>query len=111
MGVLTAVASFLGDALLVPVSEVGSLAVGAGWMAACAAYLAWTRRGAAAARARSLDRALAVVGVVVGAGIVLMKVVPAVPGSFGAAEWIAFGGWVILGLAFWAARGRETPAS
>ena len=93
----TAAASFLGDALLVPVSEVGSLAVGAGWMSACAAYLAWTRSGArqasrpASSRARSTGL-LAGVGVVVGAGIVLMKVVPAVPGSFGPAEWIAFGG-------------------
>ena len=113
MGVLTAAASFLGDALLVPVSEVGSLAVGAGWMAACAAYLAWTRRSAKAGAARPIDRALAGVGVVVGAGIVLMKVVPAVPGSFGPAEWIAFGGWVALGLAFWAARGRgaASPSS
>ncbi len=111
MGVLTAAASLLGDALLVPVSEVGSLAVGAGWMAACAAYLAWTRRGAKAGAARPIDRALAGVGVVVGAGIVLMKVVPAVPGSFGPAEWVAFGGWVALGLAFWAARGRGAAAS
>jgi hypothetical protein len=75
-------------------------------MAACAAYLAWTRRGGPARRARPLDRALAVVGVIVGAGIVLMKVVPQVPGSFGPGEWIAFGGWVALGLAFWTARGR-----
>jgi amino acid transporter len=111
MGALTAAASFLGDALLVPVSEVGSLAVGAGWMAACAAYLAWTRQGAKAGAARPVDRALAGMGVVVGAGIVLMKVVPAVPGSFGPAEWVAFGGWVALGLAFWAARGRGAAAS
>ena len=72
------------------------------------------RRAPEAARniiVRPFDRALAGVGVFVGAGIVLMKVVPAVPGSFGPAEWIAFGGWVILGLAFWAARGRGAPTS
>jgi amino acid transporter len=102
MGVLTAAASFLGDALLVPVSEVGSLAVGAGWLSACLAYLAWSRRATVASR--PIDRALAAVGAVVGAGIVLMKAVPAVPGSFGRAEWIAFGLWVGIGLVFWVAR-------
>jgi amino acid transporter len=107
MGVLTAAASFLGDALLVPVSEVGSLAVGAGWLSACLAYLAWGRRATAAPR--PIDRALAAMGALVGAGIVLMKVVPAVPGSFGRSEWIAFGLWIGLGLFFWAARpGRDS---
>ena len=39
-----------------------------------------------------------------GAGIVLMKIVPQVPGSFGAGEWIAFGGWMLGGMTFWATR-------
>jgi amino acid transporter len=109
MGILTAAASFLGDALLVPVSEVGSLAIGAGWLSACLAYLAWCRREHVASR--PVDRMLAVVGALVGTGIVLMKAVPAVPGSFGRAEWIAFGSWLGLGLVFWVTRpgARETP--
>ncbi|HXM37660.1 MAG TPA: APC family permease [Gemmatimonadales bacterium] len=96
---LTAAASFLGDALLVPITEVGSAAVGVGWCAACLAFVALARR--------SGDRrgtALAMVGAVVGVAIVLMKVVPAVPGSFSGAEWLALAGWCVLGLAFWAAR-------
>jgi amino acid transporter len=110
MGVLTAAASFLGDALLVPVSEVGSLAVGAGWLSACLAYLAWSRRATVASR--PIDRALAAIGAVVGAGIVLMKAVPAVPGSFGRAEWIAFALWLGLGLVFWVTRpGAADPES
>src|SRR3954467_9919020 len=40
MGLLTIAASVFGDAILVPISEVGSLAVGIGWLATCAAYLA-----------------------------------------------------------------------
>ena len=44
MGALTAAAAMFGDAILVPVTEVGSLAVGVGWMSACAAYLARRRR-------------------------------------------------------------------
>src|SRR5207245_6578416 len=38
VGVATAACMFLGDAILVPISEVGSVASAAGWLAACAAY-------------------------------------------------------------------------
>ncbi len=38
VGVGTAACMFLGDAILVPISEVGSVAAAAGWLAACAAY-------------------------------------------------------------------------
>src|SRR5277367_1659998 len=38
IGSATAVCMFLGDAILVPVSEVGSVASAIGWLAACAAY-------------------------------------------------------------------------
>jgi len=31
---------FLGDAILVPISEVGSVASASGWLATCAAYYA-----------------------------------------------------------------------
>ena len=44
MGVITAVAACLGDATLVPISDVGSLAVGVGWMSACLAYILRVRR-------------------------------------------------------------------
>src|SRR5438552_8913745 len=95
MGVLTVAASVFGDSILVPISEVGSLAVGVGWLSACAAYLARHRR------AKSESAALAWIGVAVSVAIVLMKIVPAVPGSFTGAEWISFAAWTGLGLAFW----------
>jgi len=82
---------------LVPISEVGSLAVGVGWCSACIAYLLRGRRTA-------VHAALAVVGVVVGAGIVLMKVWPTVPGSFTGVEWLAFVTWCVLGFTFWLGR-------
>ena len=44
MAVLTAAAAMFGDAILVPITEVGSLAVGVGWLSACVAYLL-RRRG------------------------------------------------------------------
>jgi len=33
--------------------------------------------------------------------------VPAVPGSFTRAEWIAFAGWSAFGVAFWTLRPRS----
>jgi APA family basic amino acid/polyamine antiporter len=102
MAVLTAGAAMLGDAILVPVTEVGSLAVGVGWLSACAAFLLRRRRD----RYDGESAALAWIGVLVSIAIVLMKVVPGVPGSFTRAEWIAFAAWSATGVAFWVARGR-----
>src|SRR6266481_6363598 len=39
VGIATAVCMFLGSAILVPITDVGSLASAIGWFAACAAYL------------------------------------------------------------------------
>src|SRR5205809_7864987 len=88
MGVLTVAAAMFGDAILVPITEVGSLAVGVGWLSACAAYLARRRAESDAAPA-----VLAWLGAAVSVAIILMKAVPGVPGSFTRAEWIAFGSW------------------
>ena len=96
MAIFTAGASLLGDALLVPVTEVGSLAVGIGWGTACLA----------AARRFPETRTVPLAGAVVSAAIVLMKVVPAVPGSFTRAEWIALAVWSSVGALFWVGRRR-----
>jgi basic amino acid/polyamine antiporter, APA family len=106
MAILTAVAAFLGDAVLVPISEVGSLAVGVGWLSACAAYLARSRRPGPSAS--TLDRGLALLGAAVSVAIIVMKVLPSVPGSFTRAEWAAFGAWCALGLIFWLGRDRSS---
>jgi hypothetical protein len=50
---------------------------------------------------------MACVGAAVSVAIVLMKVVPSVPGSFTGAEWTAFAAWTGLGLVFWLARPRS----
>ncbi len=97
MAGLTGVGALLGDALLVPVTEVGSLAVGLGWFVACVAFL---RRGGR----QGPGKALAVAGAAVSLAIVLMKAVPAVPGSFTLVEWVVFVAWCLLGLMFWARR-------
>ena len=98
---LTTIGAMLGDAILVPITEVGSLTVGVGWMSACAAFIL---------RARGESTAMAWLGAAVSLSIVLMKIVPAVPGSFTRAEWFAFTAWCMLGLMFWTLRPRSTEA-
>jgi amino acid transporter len=102
MGVLTAAAAMFGDAILVPITEVGSLAVGVGWLSACAAYIVRRRRDGYGGE----SPVLAWLGAGVSLAIVLMKVVPSVPGSFTQAEWIAFAAWSAAGLVFWLLRPR-----
>jgi APA family basic amino acid/polyamine antiporter len=99
VGAVTALASLLGSQLLVPISEVGSFAAGFGWMMACAAY--W------AMRPSPVDRALAAAGVLVGASLQLMKILPVVPGHFTRWEFAALGLWVLLG---WVMQRSEEPA-
>jgi amino acid transporter len=89
VGVATALCMFLGSAILVPISEVGSVASATGWFAACAAYL-WMRP-------RIADRLIALLGALVGLAMVLMKFAPFVPGHFSGWEWLALGLWIILG--------------
>jgi amino acid transporter len=100
MAILTAIAAMFGDAILVPITEVGSLAVGVGWLSACLAYLARRRRDGYTHEPATMAR----VGAVVAVAIILMKVVPSVPGSFTRAEWVAFAAWSGFGLAFWLGR-------
>jgi amino acid transporter len=80
----------LGDALLVPVTEVGSMASAMGWFAACLSF--WI------VEKRASMRLVAGLGIAVSLLLFLMKVLPAFPGHFSLAEWIAFGIWVGLGL-------------
>lgn len=89
MGIATGVCMFLGQALLVPISEVGSVASATGWMAACAAYYAM--------KPSSIKRMVAAVGTALGLMMILMKIIPLMPGHFSHYEWIALLGWIVLG--------------
>jgi len=89
VGAATALCMFLGSAILVPISEVGSVACATGWLAVCAAYL-WMRP-------RIAERLIALSGALVGLAMVLMKLMPFVPGSFSGWEWLALILWIALG--------------
>ena len=82
-------ALLLGDALLVPVTEVGSMASALGWLATCLSF--WL------VEKRISLRAVTGLGIVVSLLLFLMKVLPVVPGHFSPAEWIALGVWLALG--------------
>src|SRR5229473_4635929 len=86
----TLVGLLLGDALLVPVTEVGSMASAMGWFAACLSF--WI------VEKRASMRIVTGMGIAVSLLLFLMKVLPVFPGHFSPSEWFAFGTWVGLGI-------------
>jgi basic amino acid/polyamine antiporter, APA family len=100
VGCFTVVASLLGQAVLVPISEVGSLAAAIGWLATCLAFCSGAGNVATTPRLRIIGYSGAAVAIM----LILIKVVPWIPGSFGRYEWLAFGMWAALGLVLWTRR-------
>jgi basic amino acid/polyamine antiporter, APA family len=98
IGIATGLCTLLGSATLIPISEVGSVASAIGWLAVCGAYM-WTKPN-------RLGWFMALIGALVGLGMMLMKFAPFVPGHFSRWEWLALGLWMILGGAL--ARGEQT---
>jgi basic amino acid/polyamine antiporter, APA family len=102
---LTVAGALLGDAALVPISELGALAIAVGWLMACVSFLkgaswdvAWPTRGAVV---------IAGLGALVACGMVLMKVLPFVPGHMTWPELVCLVAWMALGLVL---RPRSTGA-
>ena len=91
IGVATGACMFLGDAILVPISEVGSVASATGWLATCTAYF-WMRP-------KARERVIAAFGMLICVGMMLMKFLPFVPGHFSIYEWIALWTWTAIGIA------------
>lgn len=90
---------FLGDALLVPVTEVGSGASAFGWFAACLSLAIVEFRAPRAEKrvAGARIRAIAILGALVSFILLAMKLLPAFPGHFSAPEWMALALWLFLG--------------
>jgi len=89
-GIATAACMFMGQAILIPITEVGSVASATGWTAACAAYYVM--------RPSRGQRVIAALGVTVGVAMILMKALPALPGHFSRYEWMALIIWIALGV-------------
>jgi amino acid transporter len=97
VGIATGVCMLLGDAILVPVTEVGSVACAIGWAAACAACLALAHWKPDVVGLSIAGKAIALFGLVVAVALALMKIIPMVPGHFTMYEWLALGVWCVLG--------------
>jgi basic amino acid/polyamine antiporter, APA family len=86
----TIVGLCLGDAILVPITEVGSMAAAFGWFAACLSF--WFVE-------RNLRlRFIASIGILVSLLLLAMKWLPVFPGHFSNAEWISLAIWLVLGV-------------
>ena len=104
IGVATAICMLLGDAILVPITEVGSVACAVGWAATCASCLALAHARRDGMLLSGGERAVAWFGFAVGVVMAMMKLIPIVPGHFTIYEWLALAIWIALG----AAIGRQT---
>lgn len=91
VGVATGAVIFLGEALLVPILEVGAVSAAVAWMAACASYYKMRPEG--------WGRAVAMYGIILTSVMILVKLVPVVPGHFTWHEWVAVAIWGVLGAA------------
>ena len=103
VGIGTAFAVFLGQAGLVPILEVGAVAAAIGWMAACASYFCM--------KPSLAGRAAAVFGILMTALMVLVKIVPIVPGHFTKYEWMAVSIWAVIGAAMRMSASRHEKMS
>src|SRR5215468_7880383 len=99
IGLATAATIFMGEALLVPILEVGAVTVAVGWLAACASYYRM--------KPNPTGQSAAIWGMFVTSAMILVKVLPWVPGHFTWHEWVALGIWVGLGIAARLSRARN----
>ncbi len=99
VGCMTAAASLLGQAVLVPISEVGSLASAVGWFATCLAFC----YGAGGAQ-NPRNRVLGYSGAIVAAALILIKIIPFIPGSFRRYEYLGLLLWSAVGYLLWTRR-------
>src|SRR5271165_784619 len=99
VGLATAACMLLGDAILVPITEVGSVACAIGWAATCAANLSMGRAGALSGRLTlsAIEWIVGGFGLFVAIAMMLMKIIPAIPGHFTIYEWLALAIWIVLG--------------
>lgn len=94
-GLITVCGALLGDSILIPVTEVGSMCSALGWAVTCVAFAKWRRRTKSSA---NREIAIAIAGSIVAISLLLLKWIPFVPGSLGRWEYLALSVWIAIGL-------------
>jgi basic amino acid/polyamine antiporter, APA family len=89
--------SLMGESILIPVTEVGSLCSALGWLVTCLAFVRWRRTQPTGASVRT-DIVVACVGVAVALSLLLLKILPFIPGSFRRWEYVSLAAWLLLGM-------------
>jgi amino acid transporter len=100
-GAVTVAGTLIGESILIPVTEVGSLCSAIGWLITCLAFIRWRRVSAGREPGGRKEIAVARLGALVAAALLLLKLLPFVPGSFGMWEYVSFFVWLILGALLW----------
>ncbi len=103
IGLVSAAATLLGESILIPITEVGSLASAVGWFLTCAAFY----RLSPGARSRTV----AGLGLLVTTLLILIKILPQVPGHFDLDEYAALAVWLIAGGVLHWGRSERKPVS
>lgn len=105
-GLVTVCGALLGDSILIPVTEVGSMCSALGWAITCIAFAKW-RQATGSASERSKEIAIARLGAIVAILLLLLKWVPWIPGSLGRWEYLALAFWIGMGLVM----RRQSPST
>jgi APA family basic amino acid/polyamine antiporter len=95
-GLITVLGALLGDSILIPVTEVGSMCSALGWAVTCVAFAKWRKSRSSGSSGR--ETAIAILGATVAISLLLLKWIPWIPGSLGRSEYLALGLWLALGL-------------
>jgi basic amino acid/polyamine antiporter, APA family len=96
VGALPALITLLGRAILVPITEVGSLTCAIGWLSTCLAFAS-----GAGGRLTWRDFALGLAGVLVATLFIAI-----VAHGFGIYEWLTLAAWAALGTVLWLTQRR-----
>src|SRR5262249_50663871 len=94
VGAVSILAVLLGETILTPITEVGSLTCTLGWLATCLSYCF-----GAAGLLSALPKTIGLVGVAVSAVLTVI-----VAYGFGPYEWLVSAVWALLGLFLWVTR-------
>ncbi len=96
---VTIAGALLGESILIPVTEVGSLCSVLGWLVTCAAFMRWRGPNQVGTRHSRRNILVARTGILVAIALLLLKLLPFMPGSFRKWEYLSLGAWLALGVA------------